>query len=82
MYSQVAIDSCTCAFMCVLVFVCNDRFLIAYVANHASANVKCKAVSFHMINVMCDYNYPKMPARRDWNACIHAWVRVSVCTRV
>ena len=56
-----------CVYVCagVLVLVCNYRFVIEYVVNPANEEVKCMAVSFDMIKVLCAYNYRVMTARRD-----------------
>ena len=61
--SGYGFDLCMPVFVCVLVFVRNYTFPIAYVGNHVRATVECKAVYFDMIKLICDYSYRVITVR-------------------
>ena len=72
---------CVCRCMCV-VLVCNYRFVIEYVSNHANANVECQGVRFGMTMFICDYNYRVMLEEAGMlcgNVCVCMRVCVCVC---
>ena len=63
---------------------CNYWFVIEYVVNYVSANVKCKAVGSDMIKFIRDFSCWVLTAKRDWElarvcACVWLWVCLCVC---
>ena len=65
--------------VCVLVPVCNYRFVIVYIANHAKPNVECKAVTFDMTKLFGEH-LPNNDTSRRLKMLAH--VRACVCVRV
>ena len=60
---------------------CNYWFVIEYVVNYVSANVKCKAVGSDMIKFIRDFSCWVLTAKRDWElarVCVAMGVFVCV----